>query len=226
MTLVLFNRYNWYRFIAFFFYVIPDIQCLSSILVYTTQEHGIRIIAHTPLPSFGWKRKWWLLLNTLAPCFWNVDHQMVMLGAAFCYNIFSHLCVQHKHYPEHDNLYLSIFFTEYCFVFALINYTVFSILVIQMLLELFRNNYIIVLGDSVHIHLGIKCFLTKKLNIRHQLIYISLINSIESVYHFFAIPRLNYASISYNWVTLWHNWHKVYCRVVYILFSTTISVNP
>ena len=41
---------------------------------------------------------------------WNVDHKMVILGIDFCYNTFSHLRVQHHNYPEHDTVYLSIFF--------------------------------------------------------------------------------------------------------------------
>ena len=40
----------------------------------------------------------------------NVDHKMVMQGIDLFYNILSHLCVKHKHYPEHDTVCLSIFF--------------------------------------------------------------------------------------------------------------------
>ena len=46
------------RLIAFFFfYGITYIQGLSSIDVKATQAHGLRRIAHTPIPSFGSKRK-------------------------------------------------------------------------------------------------------------------------------------------------------------------------
>ena len=40
----------------------------------------------------------------------DVDHKMVMPGIGFYHNKFSHLCVKHQHYPEHDNLCLYIFF--------------------------------------------------------------------------------------------------------------------
>ena len=40
----------------------------------------------------------------------DVNHKMVMLGIGWYHNTFSHLCVQHQHYPEHDTLCLSIFF--------------------------------------------------------------------------------------------------------------------
>ena len=36
---------------------IPDIQGLSRIDVNSTQAHGIQLIAHTQLPSFGSKLK-------------------------------------------------------------------------------------------------------------------------------------------------------------------------
>ena len=40
----------------------------------------------------------------------DVDHKIIMLGIGLYHNTFSHLCVQHQHYPEHDTLCLSIFF--------------------------------------------------------------------------------------------------------------------
>ena len=40
----------------------------------------------------------------------DVDHKMVMLGIGLYHNIFSLLCVQHQHYPEHGTLCLSVFF--------------------------------------------------------------------------------------------------------------------
>ena len=42
---------------------------------------------------------------------WDVEQKMVTLGIDLCYNTFSHLGVQHKHYPEHGTVCLSIFFT-------------------------------------------------------------------------------------------------------------------
>ena len=40
----------------------------------------------------------------------DMDHKMVILGIGLYHNTFSHLCVQHQHYNEHDTLYLSILF--------------------------------------------------------------------------------------------------------------------
>ena len=40
----------------------------------------------------------------------DVDQNMVMLGIGWYHNIFSHLCVQHQHYPEHDTICLYILF--------------------------------------------------------------------------------------------------------------------
>ena len=57
-------------------------------------------------------------------------------------------------------------------------------------------------GAIVHLNFWIKSDWPRKLNLGHQLIYVALINSIESIYHFFAIPRCIYASINYNGVTL------------------------
>ena len=42
----------------------------------------------------------------------DVNHKIVMLGISLYHNTFSHLCVNYQHYPEHDNLCLSILF--YC----------------------------------------------------------------------------------------------------------------
>ena len=33
---------------------------------------------------------------------WNVDHKRVMLGIDLYYSTFSHILVQHLHYPEYD----------------------------------------------------------------------------------------------------------------------------
>ena len=40
----------------------------------------------------------------------DMNHKMVMLGIGWYQNTFSHLCVQHQHYPEHDTLCVFIFF--------------------------------------------------------------------------------------------------------------------
>ena len=40
----------------------------------------------------------------------DVNHRMLMLGIGWYHNTFSYLCVKHQNYPEHDTIYLSIFF--------------------------------------------------------------------------------------------------------------------
>ena len=40
----------------------------------------------------------------------GVNHKMVMLVIGWYNNTFSHIFVQHQHYPEHNTLSLSIFF--------------------------------------------------------------------------------------------------------------------
>ena len=40
----------------------------------------------------------------------DVDHKMVLLVIGLYHNKFSHICVKHQHYPEHDVLCLSILF--------------------------------------------------------------------------------------------------------------------
>ena len=58
----------------------------------------------------------------------NVDHKNLMLGIDLCYKTFSHLGVQHQHYPEHDTICLSIFFHESFIIFDLIKHTIFAVL--------------------------------------------------------------------------------------------------
>ena len=131
--------------------------------------------------------------------------------------------MKNQNYPEHDTLCLSNFFH---WIFPWSMTPCLRILFRHMLLELLRQTYNIILGYIVHMHLGIKYFWTRNLNIRHLLLYISLINGIGSIGHLFSIPGFTYALINYNWVTLQHNWHKVDFRGAYILFSTTISYFP
>ena len=45
----------------------------------------------------------------------DVKHKMVMLGIGWDHNTFSHIYVQHQHYPEHGILYMLILF--YCFLY-------------------------------------------------------------------------------------------------------------
>ena len=81
-------------------------------------------------------------------------------------------------------------------------------------------------GASVHFNLWIKSDWSRKLNLGHQLIYVALINRINSINQFFSNIRCTYTSINNYGVTLWHNWHEVECRGKSVLFSTTISVSP
>ena len=87
-----------------------------------------------------------------------MDRIKVMLGIYFLYNTFSHPCVQHKNYPEHATLCLSILIHCLFFVFALINDTIFAVLFRQMLLEFLGQTCIIVFGASVHLDMRIKLF--------------------------------------------------------------------
>ena len=57
------------------------------------------------------------------------NHIMVMLGIGWYHNIFSHICVQNQHYPEHDTLCLSLFFSGSFYVFPLINDFIFMIII-------------------------------------------------------------------------------------------------
>ena len=106
-----------------------------------------------------------------------VDHKMVMLGIDFCYNKFSHLCVKHQYYPENITVCMYIFF-PYVFSIWPDQWDHFWDALFQMLLKLFSLTYFCFLVASVHLHMGIKSVWTRKLNIRHLLIYIMLINGI------------------------------------------------
>ena len=47
----------------------------------------------------------------------DVDHKVVMMGIGLYQNIFSLLYVQHKHYTEHDTLYLcNLFYWLFLFI--------------------------------------------------------------------------------------------------------------
>ena len=54
------------------------------------------------------------------------NHILVILGISYYHNKFSHICVQHHHYPEHDNICLSIFIYRIFFLFPLINDSIFT----------------------------------------------------------------------------------------------------
>ena len=65
----------------------------------------------------------------------DVDHKMVMLGIGLYHNIFSHICVQHQNYPEHDIICPSILFYWLFFIFYLINTSLFTIIFRHMFLQ-------------------------------------------------------------------------------------------
>ena len=97
----------------------------------------------------------------------DVNQKMVMLGIGWYQNICLYLWVQHQHYPEHDTLCLSIFFCWIFPVFPLINYSMFTVILRNMVLELFSQTDIILWCERMHYNMWTKCFLSWKLNSRH-----------------------------------------------------------
>ena len=160
--------------------------------------------------------------------FWNVDHKRVMLGIYLCYNKFSHLWVTPQHYPEHDTFFLSIFFPWIFFLIFLDQWHHFGGVFLP------ENFWIPELNIYIFFPVPV-CILICESNLTdpgswtldiNWYIYITLINSIKSINHFFPMPRCTYTTINYNGVILWHNWHKVQCRGTSVFFITTISVFP
>ena len=73
----------------------------------------------------------------------DVDHKMVMLGIGWYHNTFSLIFVQLQNYSEYDTLCLSILFYWIFSVLALINESMFTMIIRQMFLELFSHTGII-----------------------------------------------------------------------------------
>ena len=73
----------------------------------------------------------------------GIKTQMVMLRIGFYHNKFSHICVKHQHYPEHDILCMSVFFYWIFSIFSLINDSMFTMLLTQRFLELYGQTGII-----------------------------------------------------------------------------------
>ena len=134
---------------------------MSNIDLHSTQAHGMPLVAHMPWPSFVSKRNDNSYSIPLLHEALDVDHKMVILGTGLYQNKFSHLCVQHHHYPEHNPLCLYILFHWFFFGNYPDQWKKFAMLFRQMLLELFIQTYIIVLGASVYLNLGIKSFWTR-----------------------------------------------------------------
>ena len=80
----------------------------------------------------------------------DVDHKMVILGIGLYYNKFSHLCLQHQYYPEHDILCLSILFSWIFFYIYLINGSMSPMIFRHIFLELFIQTDIIFLCAIMH----------------------------------------------------------------------------
>ena len=57
-----------------------------------------------------------------------VNHKMEMMGIGWYHNTFSHVCVQHQHYTEHDTICMSILF-----------YWIFSCVLPDQLLHVYDN---------------------------------------------------------------------------------------
>ena len=80
----------------------------------------------------------------------DTNHKMIILGIGWYHNKFSHLCVQHQHYPEHDTLCLYILFYWIFSCISLINDYMFTILLIHMFLDFFSQTVIICLYARMH----------------------------------------------------------------------------
>ena len=80
----------------------------------------------------------------------DVEHKMLILEIGLYHNTFSYLCVQHKSYPEHDTLCLSILvYSLFSYIF-LINNSMFTMLHRQMFLESFCHTDITVFCEIMH----------------------------------------------------------------------------
>ena len=67
---------------------------------------------------------------------YNVYQKMIIMGIGSCYNNFSHICVKHQHYLEHDTVYLFLFFPWIFFCILPDQWHHFCDAIFQTLLEL------------------------------------------------------------------------------------------
>ena len=88
-----------------FKYCVPEFNGLSSIDEHARQAHDMKreyyIFHYIVLDQNVNDNAYSTPLLHKA---FNMDHKMVMMGIGLYHNTFSHLCVQHQNYPEHDNI--------------------------------------------------------------------------------------------------------------------------
>ena len=91
---------------------------------------------------------------------------MEMMETGLYYKTSSHLFVQHTHHPEDNTPCLYTFAYLPFFVFALINYSMFSYRIRQVFLELSGQTKIICMSYSVHNHPCVIKFFTRQFHSR------------------------------------------------------------
>ena len=67
----------------------------------------------------------------------DMNHKMVMMGIGCYHNTFSHLYMQHQHYPEQDTLFCPFYLIVYLSVSSLINDSMSTIIFRQIGLDFF-----------------------------------------------------------------------------------------
>ena len=118
-TLILANKCTWWQvYSAFVYLMVYHISKVCPALMYMQHMHmvyGELQIYHYLVLDQNLNDN--AYSTPLRHEVWNMDHKKVMLGIYLCYNSFSHLGVQHQHYPEHDTVCLSILFQQIlCFI--------------------------------------------------------------------------------------------------------------
>ena len=106
------NKYNWWQVgsVPVFFTEYPKSKVCQA-LMYMQHRHMVcsefhichDLVLYQNVNNNAYQTS--LLHEAL-----DVNHKMVILGIGCYQNTFSHICVQHKHYPEHDTFCLFIFF--------------------------------------------------------------------------------------------------------------------
>ena len=124
------NKCTWWKFYsALVHLMVYHISKVCLALIYMQHKHMVygklHIYPYLVLDQNANDNAYSTLLHRE---FWNVYQKNVILVVNLCYNKFSHLGVQHQHYPEHYTVCLSIFFPWIVFVFYLINDTIFAVI--------------------------------------------------------------------------------------------------
>ena len=78
-------------------------------------------------------------------------------------------------------------------------------------------------GYSVHNHLCVVNFLTRKLHSWHSLEKKKNFDTIEAIYYFSAMSWCNDTMVNNNRKFLRQHWHKVWFSVTYVVLRTTIT---